>query len=82
MYIWGGHYQRKYLNDLCAFNVKDCMNLLLLYHSFFFVLLLTTLFVVVVDPTKAEWEFISYENQGPSPRSGHVSVIHENKLYM
>ncbi|KAI8088133.1 hypothetical protein BDF21DRAFT_412536 [Thamnidium elegans] len=57
MYIWGGHYQRKYLNDLCAFNVKEY-------------------------PAKAEWEFIAYENQGPSPRSGHVSVIHDNKLYI
>ncbi|GAA5800821.1 hypothetical protein HPULCUR_006260 [Helicostylum pulchrum] len=57
MYIWGGHYQRKYLNDLCAFNVKEY-------------------------PAKAEWEFIAYENQGPSPRSGHVSIIHDNKLYI
>lgn len=24
MYIFGGHFQRKYLNDLCAFNVKEC----------------------------------------------------------
>ncbi|KAI7890421.1 uncharacterized protein EV154DRAFT_482260 [Mucor mucedo] len=57
MYIWGGHYQRKYLNDLCAFNVKEY-------------------------PAKADWEFISYKNQGPSARSGHVSFIHDNKLYI
>ncbi|KAF1801005.1 hypothetical protein FB192DRAFT_1328584 [Mucor lusitanicus] len=57
MYIFGGHFQRKYLNDLCAFNVKEY-------------------------PAKAEWEFIRFENQGPTPRSGHISVIYDNKLYI
>ncbi|KAK4508865.1 uncharacterized protein ATC70_013488 [Mucor velutinosus] len=57
MYIFGGHFQRKYLNDLCAFNVKEY-------------------------PAKAEWEFIRVENQGPTPRSGHISVIYDKKLYI
>ncbi|KAI8642164.1 hypothetical protein BD408DRAFT_387626 [Parasitella parasitica] len=57
MYIFGGHFQRKYLGDLCAFNVKDY-------------------------PAKAEWDFLKYENQGPAPRSGHVSVIYDKKLYI
>ncbi|CAO0803576.1 unnamed protein product [Mucor circinelloides] len=57
MYIFGGHFQRKYLNDLCAFNVKEY-------------------------PAKAEWEFIRFENQGPTPRSGHISVIYDKKLYI
>ncbi|GAN06947.1 conserved hypothetical protein [Mucor ambiguus] len=57
MYIFGGHFQRKYLNDLCAFNVKEY-------------------------PAKAEWQFIRVENQGPTPRSGHISVIYDKKLYI
>ena len=57
MYVFGGHFQRKYLNDLCAFNVKEY-------------------------PAKAEWDFVKYENQGPTPRSGHVSVIYDKKLYI
>ncbi|CEP12984.1 hypothetical protein [Parasitella parasitica] len=57
MYIFGGHFQRKYLGDLCAFNVRDY-------------------------PAKAEWDFINYENQGPAPRSGHISVIYDKKLYV
>ncbi|KAI8970301.1 hypothetical protein BDF20DRAFT_838671 [Mycotypha africana] len=57
MYIWGGHYHRKYMNDLCAFNVKDY-------------------------PAKAEWNFIEYKNSGPTPRSGHISIIYEGKFYV
>ncbi|KAI9485266.1 MAG: hypothetical protein EXX96DRAFT_475623, partial [Benjaminiella poitrasii] len=57
MYVFGGHFQRKYLNDLCAFNVNGY-------------------------PSKAEWDFITYKNQGPSPRSGHVAVTHDKKLYV
>ncbi|KAI7904461.1 uncharacterized protein BX663DRAFT_505114 [Cokeromyces recurvatus] len=57
MYVFGGHFQRKYLNDLYAFNVKEY-------------------------PSKAEWDLIMYKNQGPSPRSGHISVIYEKKLYV
>jgi hypothetical protein len=75
MYIWGGHFQRKYLNDLCAFNVRECE-----YKPAFVERIIFNL--VDLDPSKAEWNFIPYENQGPSPRSGHVSVIYENKLYM
>ncbi|KAI8067639.1 uncharacterized protein B0P05DRAFT_620692 [Gilbertella persicaria] len=57
MYVWGGHYQRKYLNDLCLFHVKEY-------------------------PSKAEWEFIDYQSQAPSARSGHVAVIHNHRLYI
>lgn len=75
MYIWGGHFQRKYLNDLCAFNVRECRYNIKYKNTFFFN-------IFYLDPSKAEWDFIPYENQGPSPRSGHVSAIYDNKLYM
>jgi hypothetical protein len=28
------------------------------------------------------WEYVSYKNEGPSPRSGHSAVIVDNFLYM
>ncbi|KAI8375222.1 hypothetical protein BD560DRAFT_393085 [Blakeslea trispora] len=57
LYVWGGHFQRRYMNDLCAFNVREY-------------------------PSKADWTFLSYQNQPPEPRSGHISILHDNKLYI
>lgn len=28
------------------------------------------------------WEYVTYKNEGPSPRSGHSCVIVDNFLYM
>ncbi|OBZ85868.1 Tip elongation aberrant protein 1 [Choanephora cucurbitarum] len=57
MYVWGGHFQRRYMNDLCAFNVREY-------------------------PSKADWTFVAYQNQPPEPRSGHISILHHNRLYI
>jgi hypothetical protein len=32
--------------------------------------------------TTPRWEQLGYNNEGPEPRSGHISAIFENKLYM
>ncbi|CDH55861.1 related to kel1-involved in cell fusion andmorphology [Lichtheimia corymbifera JMRC:FSU:9682] len=33
-------------------------------------------------PSNSHWEFIKPNNEGPSARAGHVSVVFDNKLYI
>lgn len=74
MYVWGGQRAGRYLNDMIAFNTNTCKSVL--------IMLLRMILTSIIDPSNPHWEFIQPNNEGPSARAGHVSVVFDNKLYM
>ncbi|KAF7722741.1 Negative regulator of mitotic exit [Apophysomyces ossiformis] len=40
------------------------------------------LYMLSTNPIHTKWELVVPKNEGPTPRAGHVSVIHDNVLYI
>ncbi|KAI8391779.1 uncharacterized protein BYT42DRAFT_208257 [Radiomyces spectabilis] len=87
MYIFGGQRGNHYFNDLYAFNTSTCKSVArttkittVKYSSI--ELLSFGPFRTFVDPANARWECLSSGNEGPTGRSGHASVIYDNKFYI
>lgn len=77
MYMFGGQKEGTYFNDLFIFNSSTCK--CLIKQPVIIRLLKRTVYIVNSTP---HWDKVIYSNECPEPRSGHVSAIFENKLYM
>lgn len=81
MFIFGGQKEGHYFSDLHVFNTNTCKVTLFSFRSYW----ITNLFLNYTVSSKPRWEQINYNNKAgdcPKARSGHVSAIFDNKLYM
>lgn len=71
LYFWGGQRAGRYLNDLFAFNASTCMYFITIW-----------ILIMYLSISIDLWDYIPSNNDGPAGRSGHVSCVFENTLYM
>jgi hypothetical protein len=81
-YVSGGQVDGRFMNDLWGFDLSTCELVTLCRHAGSQVASRTLTGIartVMVAPT---WHVVQPANKAPSPRTGHVLVTHQDKLYM
>jgi hypothetical protein len=81
-YVSGGQVDGRFMNDLWGFDLSTCELVILCRPSSSHVASRTLTGIATTVMVAPTWHVVQPANKAPSPRTGHVLVTYQDKLYM